>query len=89
MNGVALLPDVKLTPTQQKLFDKLSDGEAHTVAALMEAIDCLGDRAVLKLHLGNLRSAIYHSGYLIAGHSAGTRGVIKYQLVRRLRVTVD
>ena len=88
-DDIKLLPEVKLTPVCRRLLDKFSDGERHSIDKLTCVIDELADKENLQVQISLLRSAIYESGFLIAGHSAGKRGIDSYQLVRRLRVSLD
>ena len=48
--------DLKLTPTQQRLYDVLSDGKAHTFAEMFACIDDeLSSRDNLHTHVTYLR----------------------------------
>lgn len=89
MDKVALLPEIKLTPIQQKIFDVLTDGKQHQVDELLILIDGQADKNNLHWHLNNLRDKIYTSGYLIAAITAGFRGASHYQMVGRLRINMD
>jgi hypothetical protein len=88
-SDLQLLPNVKLTPVCDRLLDKLADGEQHPISELISVIDVLSTKENLLVQISLLRSAIFHSGFLIAGHSAGKRGITSYQLVRRLRISLD
>lgn len=89
MEKPELIPGIAFTPTQIRILDVLADGEQHKTQELLKAIDDLADTNGLAQHMSNLRSKIYASGYLIAAHSAGKAGVSGYQLVQRLRISME
>lgn len=80
---------IQLTPTQQRIYDVLKDGECHKPIELLMAVDEQADSNNLRQHISILRGRLYEEGLLIAAHSAGKAGVSSYQLVQRLRVRLD
>jgi len=66
--------NLKLTPTEQILFDALADGEAHRPQDLITLLgDELMDRTALKSHLHNLRRKLRPTGEDILAQSYGRR----------------
>lgn len=75
--------DVKLTPTEQRIYDLLSDGMPKPRAKVFE---CLDDELTavdtLYVHVFNLRKKLRHLGRDVVsrkGHSGAT-----YQLVQTI-----
>lgn len=72
----------ELTPTEQRLYDILSDGLAHPSAQLHATLgDDMTDMVTLRMHISNLRRKLQHHGRDIA---ARQNGHTSYRLVRYL-----
>lgn len=69
-----------LTPTEQRIFDCLKDGEAHLVHEIKMLIDELASPTAVQMHISRLRSKL-PSGVLIL-HEAKERRYW-YRLVSR------
>lgn len=79
---------LKLTPTERRLFDLTADGEIHTKYELLECLeDDMAGYGALKFHVHGLRQKlsvldqdiVYQNGGKLSG----------YRRVRRLTVRVD
>jgi DNA-binding response OmpR family regulator len=70
----------KLTPTERRLLDFLSDGRAHTARELIDGcLDPLSELNALHFHIHRLRLKVMDHGLVVAnGRRTG------YQLCRRL-----
>lgn len=77
-----------LTPTQQRIFDLLSDGKHHTYDELAECLwdeNSLTPRETLRVHLHNLRKRLTPNGMEIVCRSYPTVLQTDYRLARRMR----
>lgn len=80
-----MLTETELTPTQQKLFNLLSDGQRHHKNEMLELLDLTYDRSDklnLVMHISKLRKKILGRGLKIAMESYKQRWY--YILVRNL-----
>ena len=74
----------KLTPTQQRIYATLQDGERHPRTELIKLLDDdLGEWVLLQVHISNLRKKVHGSGLTIACETL--EGLIYYRLVRRVQ----
>lgn len=74
----------RLTETEQRLFDVLSDGFVHSIPELLRT--CMDDDGFLKTsnilpHISNLRRKIDSQGLVISHVMVNGRG---YQMTRRI-----
>ena len=74
-----------LTPTERRIWDRLADGERHSVAELML---CLNDEMAepnnVKVHIFRMRQKL-PPGHLIIGESNGRRGIFFYRYTYHVR----
>lgn len=72
----------QLTPTEQRLYDILSDGLAHPAAQLFATLgDDMTDAVTLRMHISNLRAKLQRHGRDVV---ARQNGHTSYRLVRYL-----
>jgi hypothetical protein len=71
---------LKLTPTEQKLYDLLADGEPHKRKELLALVDDQADPSALHKHMYRLRLKLKVEGEEIVAQSFG-----KYTAYRRVR----
>lgn len=78
-----LAPSLKLTPTEQRIYDYLADGEGHTKDELVALLDddMAGDSAV-RFHTYRLRLKLKTIGEDLIFQSQGNRRPV---LVRRVK----
>ena len=78
---------VKLTPTEQAIYDTLSDGRLHKRDDLLGCLaDPLSGRKVLQLHIVGLRKKL-PDGVII--DAVARQNTIFYRLARRFQVYDD
>jgi hypothetical protein len=79
---------VELTPTQQRLYDRLKDGDMHTKQELRT---CLGDEMSipnnLSVHITLLKKKIEPAGLTVV--CVVHKGLNRYRLVRLLSSAND
>lgn len=73
-----------LTPTQQRLYDKLADGYPHEADSLLSAIDVMADRNLLRAHIFHLKKALDLVGMTVV--SDEKNGGCSYRLARYISV---
>lgn len=73
---------IPLTPTEQRLFDLLSDGGPHTKDQLVKVVDADGlvEWGSVKVHISNIRVKIRAGGLEIVSRGGGP--AVTYQLYR-------
>lgn len=72
-----MLTMLKLTPTEARLCEVLSDGLSHRVEELEE---CCGDSDALPTHLSNLRRKLEPAGRTV--WRINEQGVVFYRMMR-------
>lgn len=78
-----------MTPTHQRIYAVLSDGEPHTVQDLQPCLwDDLADPAVLRCHISTLRKELSKQSEGIVTRRE-VNGVTTYQLVRVMASPYD
>jgi hypothetical protein len=60
------------SPTEQRIFDVLSDGLMHSQSELVQAIDELASRKTLTVHLVSIRDKLERKGTTVVAMSRGT-----------------
>ena len=76
---------IPLTPTERRIVDVLLDGDHHTEAELLAAIDDQADLNNLRCHLSNIRKKINPTGHDIVPARNGHGSKVKYRLARLIR----
>lgn len=70
----------QLSPTQQRLFDALSDGLPHTSKSLFGLIDSQAGVESLRIMIYKLKNKLEERGLSVLCRTTG--GVTQYRLVR-------
>lgn len=77
------MTDARLTPTQRKIMDVLSDGRSHAVADLRALLpDDLAGESALRKHICLMRQVVQVQGLDILHHREYRRAY--YRLVRNI-----
>ncbi len=76
---------MKLTPTEQRIYDLLLDGALHNKKEVADTCleDKLGDASNIQVHISNLRKKI-PPGFLILFNTPNCRAGGGYRLVRHI-----
>lgn len=77
----------QLTPSQQRLFDALSDGLPHTAKSLFAILDSQAGVENLRMMIYTLKNKIEEQGLSVICRTTG--GVTQYRLVRYLTTDDD
>lgn len=77
----------QLTPSQQRLFDALSDGLPHTSKSLFALIDSQAGVENLRMMIYKLKNKLEERGLSVLCRTTG--GVTQYRLVRYLNQDDD
>jgi DNA-binding response OmpR family regulator len=83
-----LISDIMFTPTQQRIIDKLSDGQAHSFKEMLGCLrDELDDTNCLNTHISHIRRKIRPQGQDIICQRLD--GVSHYRLIRLMASSYD
>lgn len=79
-----MVAEGQMTPTQQRMYTLLSDGDFHSNEELHKCmVDELAEVLVVRMHVSNLRRVLWPTGLDIVSRSRD--GVKGYYLVRRIQ----
>lgn len=77
------MSELKLTPTEQRLYDALADGEGHHKTELMKLLDDdMTTENTLRVHLYKLRLKLKTVGEDVVAQQVGNRRL----MIRRVRM---
>lgn len=80
--------EIKLTPTERRLFDAMADGQVHSIKELLPVIDEQATYENLQCHMCNLRKKLVEIEQDIVFQSLN-RYQSGYRRVALLQVRID